>query len=207
MNVLNSTYDINWGAADGLKLQCAVTNSAAAQQHLPVCVNTSFPGYAGNWSMVDNHSATKPWSKGLTTATWFSEEDFGKHRENLTNKWSAELAFPIRANWTFLHGAKKEKGDRTTIDEGEVEDGDDDESVIIAGHGGLLDTSWAQDHSPDNFSRYDPNNGDAGEGRPRYWRIDFARAEHPHIYNLSASSSSSPSSFSSSPSAASAFPS
>jgi hypothetical protein len=35
------------------------------------------------------------------------------------------------------------------------------------------------------YNSYDPNLGDVGPGRPRYWWADFARAEHTRQYNIS----------------------
>ena len=50
MSVQNSTYDIKWGKPDGTSLAC--DNSGASWPALPTCVNTSFRGYAGNWTMA-----------------------------------------------------------------------------------------------------------------------------------------------------------
>jgi len=161
MNILNATYDINWGVPDGLHLNCVDNDTLASS--LPVCVNTSFPGYTGNWTMYDYSGATHNGDRsGMVTATAFDREAFGRfsgtgERNETTSVWTAEIAFPIASNW---------------------------EESASGRHGGLLDTSWSQDHSPSNYSRFDPNNGDAGSGRPVYWRIDFARAEHPRRYNL-----------------------
>ena len=34
------------------------------------------------------------------------------------------------------------------------------------------------------WNQYDPSLGDAGPGRPRYWWVNFARAEHPRTYTM-----------------------
>ncbi len=34
------------------------------------------------------------------------------------------------------------------------------------------------------WNQYDPGLGDAGPGRPRYWWVNFARAEHPRKYTF-----------------------
>lgn len=143
MNVLNATYDVNWGVPDGAGLQC---DKDGTKPYLPVCVNTSFPGYAGNWSMISNIPGLS--GGGLTTATAYDHDSFGKYIQPSASipSWSLEIAFPIRAH---------------------------------ANHGGLLDASGR------DYSQFDPNHGNAGPGRPRYWFLDFARAEHPRRYTLS----------------------
>ena len=78
-------YDILWGVADGDGLRCS-TNNTTPGQPLPVCVNTSFPGYSGTWSMAP----------ALRTATSYSSDDFGVYRYPYTT-WTLEIAFPIRA--------------------------------------------------------------------------------------------------------------
>lgn len=173
MNMLNATYDINWGAPDGLKLDCALNDTASEVSSLPVCVNTSFPGYAGNWSMFDYSDATRRGiAKGLVTATSYDVNQFGKFSgtghagQANVSVWTAEMAFPIRSSWSR----------RPVVGVGEGGGG---------WHGGLLDTTWSQDQTALNYSRFNPNNGDAGDGRPTYWRMDFARAEHPRRYNVS----------------------
>ena len=134
MNSLNATYDINWGVADGNGLQCQLNRTDG--QPLPVCVNTSFPGYAGTWTMYP----------GLQAATHYNQDDFGKYRYP-SSTWTLEIAFPIKA------------------------------TVV---HGGLL--SADQDTS---YAAYDPNKGGTVAGKmPRYWFVDFARAEHPRIYTI-----------------------
>ena len=141
MNFLNSTYDVNWGVPDGDGLSCDKSAGRDAP-YLPVCVNTSFPGYTGNWTMRGSNGS------GLRTATYAPPGTFSKYLGG--NFWSVEIAFPIRQS--------KDPG---------------------ASHGGLLDT----DSASNSYSKYDPNlpNIDA-PNLPRYWWIDFARAEHPRRY-------------------------
>lgn len=47
MNTLNATYDVNWGVPDNANLSCDETYKRE-KAYLPVCVNTTFSGYAGN---------------------------------------------------------------------------------------------------------------------------------------------------------------
>jgi hypothetical protein len=145
MNVKNATYDVNWGVPDQDGLSCD-KSSNRAKKYLPVCVNTSFPGYDGNWTMVSLGNRTN----GLHSATFASNQS--KYVEG--NSWTLEIAFPIR------------KG----VD-----------------HGGLLDT----DLDSNEYNRYNPNEAvknarrgttEATRRFPRYWWIDFARAEHPRQY-------------------------
>ncbi len=171
MNMLAATYDVNWGAPDGMRLKCAANDTEAHATALPVCVNTSFPGYPGNWSMHDSSGATtRGLAKGLVAATHYNQSWFGRFSgtghagQDNVSRWTAEIAFPIRSQW------------------GGVPEAD-------GNHGGLLDTTWSQDQTSGNYSRFDPNAGDAGAGRPQYWRVDFARAEHPRRYNVSAARS------------------
>ena len=89
MNVLNATYDVNWGVPDNADLACDDTNNRE-KPYLPVCVNTSFPGYAGNWTMKNRNSKGP---RGLRTATFFKQNMFGKYITN--NEWTLEIAFPI----------------------------------------------------------------------------------------------------------------
>jgi len=47
-------------------------------------------------------------------------------------------------------------------------------------HGGLIDSDPVRQPI---WNQYDPALGDAGPGRPRYWWVNFARAEHPRNYS------------------------
>ena len=49
MSAKNATYDVLWGVPDGWGLHC----DSGGGRVLPTCVNTSFPGYAGSWTMAD----------------------------------------------------------------------------------------------------------------------------------------------------------
>ena len=49
----NATYDIKWGKPDlAASLLCDDSGTGAGWPALPTCVNTSFGGYAGNWTMT-----------------------------------------------------------------------------------------------------------------------------------------------------------
>ena len=50
-----------------------------------------------------------------------------------------------------------------------------------AAHGGLLDADPTRQAE---WNQYDPALGDAGPGRPRYWWVNFAHAEHTRNYTL-----------------------
>ena len=94
MNTLNATYDVNWGVPDNAGLSCDDTNDGE-KEYLPVCVNTTFPGYSGNWTMKDiRGSDAAVNNKGLKTATDFDENTFAKYIEE--NEWTLEIAFPIQ---------------------------------------------------------------------------------------------------------------
>ena len=73
MNILNATYDVNWGVPDGDGLSCD-KSPEHSRSYVPVCVNTSFPGYSGNWSMKSDDSAYV----GLQTATNYDQKKFGR---------------------------------------------------------------------------------------------------------------------------------
>eukprot|EP00965_Chrysotila_dentata_P011572 378822-Pleurochrysis_carterae.AAC.1 len=88
MSAANATYDVLWGVPDGEGLQCA---RAGAPAYLPECVNTSFPGYAGNWSMA----STRGNSAGLRAATSFDQSQFGVYTYPYA-VWTLEVAFPMR---------------------------------------------------------------------------------------------------------------
>ena len=60
MSARNATYDVLWGVPDGAGLSCSDTPDGI----VPVCVNTSFPGYAGSWTMGN---VLMPGRAGLTT--------------------------------------------------------------------------------------------------------------------------------------------
>ena len=87
MNVLNATYDVNWGVPDDFSLNCDASGNHS-KHYLPVCVNTSSHFYAGNWTMHGGIS-------GLKTAT-HTYSEFGSDVPNATGFWTVELAFPIR---------------------------------------------------------------------------------------------------------------
>ena len=162
MGLLNCTYDIKWGKPDGVPLACGTGDAAVAPAY---CVNTSFHGYAGNWTMVAR--APPPAgggdAGGLRAATHFEPADFGRfvwgEQRPGGAGWSLEVAFPIRATANYST-----------------------EALGPSAHGGLLDADPSRQALYDAF---DPARGGAGPGRPRYWWVDFARAEHPQLYNKS----------------------
>lgn len=165
-------------------LQC---DGNASRPWLPVCVNTSFPGYAGSWSMVSSpplgasprNATVAPSPAGMRTATAFDPATFGRFVFP-NNIWTLEVAFPIRGG---------------------------------PHHGGLLDANVNEPSLQREYLQYDPNNNsstagtgarrghdrragvggstgaeDAAAGEvagaisPTYWWIDFARTEHPREY-------------------------
>lgn len=91
MNILNATYDVNWGVPDGDGLTCD-KSSNHSRSYIPVCVNTTFPGYSGNWSMKSDD----PDYVGLQTATNYDKKMFGIYKAG--NFWTLEIAFPIAAS-------------------------------------------------------------------------------------------------------------
>jgi hypothetical protein len=124
MSALNATYDVLWGVPDGEGLTCT-SASSTGPKIAPTCVNTSFPGYAGNWSMAARApSARGLRGGGLATATAFDSAQWGRYVSPHAT-WSAEVAFPLRSqDWGARGG----------------------------GHGGLLDgatpNALAADHDP-----------------------------------------------------------
>jgi hypothetical protein len=187
MSAQNATYDIKWGKPDGTPLAC--DNTGASWPALPTCVNTSFRGYAGNWTMATKlhpgpmadrlNNFTKPalmngsltagtrgstaWpiaaeDTGMISATAWVGEDYERYTFPYSH-WSAEIRFPIRQTpnyWTEGGG-------------------------YPVSHGGLIDSDPMRQK---DWNQYDPALGDAGPGRPRYWWVNFARAEHPRKYWL-----------------------
>ena len=81
MNILNATYDVNWGVPDQDDLQCDKSLNRSAP-YIPLCVNTSFPGYAGSWSMRSSISTTEV---GMQTATYYDKNKFGTNFSNNDN--------------------------------------------------------------------------------------------------------------------------
>lgn len=88
LSARNATYDVLWGVPDGESLIC----SREGRGPQPTCVNTSFPGYAGNWSMVSPGRS----GLGLTTATNYSTEQYGRYVSPYA-VWTAEMAFPLHS--------------------------------------------------------------------------------------------------------------
>lgn len=67
----------------------------------PTTVNTTFPGYPGNWTMkaADNGVA----AGGMTSATHYSKESYGVYTYP-SAMWSAEIAFPIHSTPGYSSG-------------------------------------------------------------------------------------------------------
>ena len=89
---LTFTLQVLWGVPDGEDLQCAHNSSS----ELPTCVNTSFPGYAGNWSMA-NTKTPGVRGGGLATATSYTPGEYGKYVHPFA-VWTAEMAFPLHSS-------------------------------------------------------------------------------------------------------------
>jgi hypothetical protein len=184
MSILNASYDIKWGKPDITPAKCDASGSGASWPALPTCVNTSFGGYAGNWSMATryhpgptnanppaliNGSATdgsrgttacvadQAGDTGMLTATSWDPEAFGKYRFP-SSEWSVEVRFPIRQTPGYSTSA-----------------------LGPGAHGGLLDADPARQAE---WDQYDPALGDPAPGRPRYWWVNFAKAEHLRLYTM-----------------------
>jgi len=152
MNVLNATYDVNWGVPDNSGAACNSINPDSEDYHghawLPPCTNTTDPSYpGGSWTMWSG----APQLSGLRTATSYEAEDFGQYKHPHA-EWSLEIAMPIRSGPGTPDGASQ-------------------------AHGGILSAAGGLD-----LLEFDPNAGGVVPGLPRYWYIDFARAEHPRAY-------------------------
>ena len=114
-----------------------------------------------NGSLTDGRRGTTDWSisaadTGMVSATtWETYEQYTFPY----SQWTAEIRFPIRQTpgyWT--------KGGGYPVS-----------------HGGLTDSDPVRQKE---WDQYDPSKGDAGPGRPRYWWVNFARAEHPKKYTF-----------------------
>lgn len=125
VSLQNATYDIKWGKPDQTSLLCDASGTGAGWPALPTCVNTSFGGYAGNWSMATklhpgptvglrhttpalmNATLTPPsqgstaWraaaeDTGLLSATAWEPLSYARYRYPHAI-WTAEIRFPIRS--------------------------------------------------------------------------------------------------------------
>ena len=91
MNVLNATYDVNWGIPAFEGLVCDNTGDHSAKPYAPVCKNTTFStNPPNNWTMVGG-------STGLQSATAYDEESYGEYVPG-RSIWTLEIAFPIHGN-------------------------------------------------------------------------------------------------------------
>ena len=192
MSAQNATYDIKWGVPDCTQGLVCDRTAGDSWPALPTCYNTSFqqtaPGHGNTqsgWTMatklhpgdmtkngprsaVMNASLTNAsrggtaWpvaaeDTGMVTATAWVPTDYERPTFPYT-QWSAEVRFPIRQTpnyWTQGGG-------------------------YPTSHGGLIDSDPVRQPI---WNQYDPALGDAGPGRPRYWWVNFARAEHPRNYS------------------------
>lgn len=152
--MLNSTYDIKWGKPDMTALACSTNGTDWPA--LPTCVNTSFPGYAGSWTMATanhphNGSAT-PGTQGNTSSDHAGDAGLisGTSWEPAAwnsfvfphSAWSLEVRFPIRQT-----------------------PGYSTRSPGPGDHGGLLDADPVRQSE---WNKFDPALGDPGVGRPRF---------------------------------------
>ena len=94
----------------------------------------------------------------MVSATAWVPHDYEKFTFP-SSEWTAEIRFPIRqtANYSTRAGG------------------------YPTAHGGLTDADPVRQKI---WDQYDPSKGDAGLGRPRYWWVNFARAEHPKKYTF-----------------------
>ena len=184
MNLLNSTYDIKWGKPDQTSLRCGVSPLAEETwPALPTCVNSSVKYYNGTWTMASqripgpysgiNATHAVPATTGTTAAGSAHAGDTGLLSATAwdvsafdtytypNSMWSLEIRFPIRQTPNYSTQPLSQLGS--------------------GAHGGLLDADPKRQHE---WNAYDPALGDAGLGRPRYWWVNFARAEHPRNYTL-----------------------
>lgn len=93
MSARNATYDVLWGVPDGEGLNCS--SASDPQPFLPVCTNTSFPGYPGSWTMWNARRPGQLSGGGLTSATAYNTSEYGQFASPFA-VWTAEIAFPIR---------------------------------------------------------------------------------------------------------------
>lgn len=199
LSARNATYDVLWGVPDGEDLAClksapppglksGVPPSPPPLQ-VPVCVNTSFPGYAGSWTMATGRRGAPG---GLLTATHYRAADYGRHVAPYA-VWTAELRFPLRAgrgDAGHTRGEAGEADEAGKADEvgegGEVGEVGEGGEAVKGGddgswHGGLLDAGFPYPERA--FAGADPASLPAGSShRPVYWHFDLSRAEHPRKY-------------------------
>lgn len=114
VSIRNATYDVLWGVPDGEGLAC---DSGSGPSYLPSCVNTSFHGYRGNWTML-NPSEPGLRGGGLVVATHYEPSDYAAFTLPWA-VWTVEMAFPIRAGPG--HGGLLSAGPETEQVEGEFD--------------------------------------------------------------------------------------
>jgi hypothetical protein len=92
VSVRNATYDVLWGVPDGDSRQC---DGGRGPAYLPTCVNTSFPGYRGSWTMLNTQRAGRV-GGGLSVATQYDPEQYGRFASPAAT-WTVEMALPLRS--------------------------------------------------------------------------------------------------------------
>ena len=103
MGLLNCTYDIKWGKPDGVPLACGTGDATVAPAY---CVNTSFHGYAGNWTWPARRrrppaAATRAaCARRRTSSRPTSAGSCGRAAAGRRGL-SLEVAFPIRATANY----------------------------------------------------------------------------------------------------------
>lgn len=92
LSARNATYDVLWGVPDGEGLLC--TKTPLPSPKVPICVNTSFAGYDGTWTMATRDPRAPG---GLKTAISYSRGEYGRFHAPYA-LWTAELRFPMRSS-------------------------------------------------------------------------------------------------------------
>ena len=188
MSAQNATYDIKWGKPDGSSVVACAKNGSSWPA-LPTCYNSSFA--SGGWTMATKlhpgdtnkdksapalmNASLTPGGRGTTAwpvaahdtgmvaATTWVPQDYEKYTFP-SSQWTAEIRFPIRQTPTYSTEA----------------------GGYPLSHGGLIDADPVRQEV---WDQYDPSKGDAGPGRPRYWWVDFASAQHSKKYTFADGSS------------------
>jgi hypothetical protein len=124
--------------------------------------NTTEPALM-NGSLTAGARGTTEWPRagddtGMLAATAWVAQDYERYTFPYS-QWTAEIRFPIRQtpNYSTRGGG------------------------YPTAHGGLIDADPVRQKE---WDQCDPALGDAGPGRPRYWWVNFARAEHPKKFTF-----------------------
>jgi hypothetical protein len=166
MSATNGTYDVLWRATDPSTPGEGGVPCNASVPWRPEggvwCSNSSDhdAGFSGDWTMAPAlRSAARLNVSGAASDPVVDDRgDFPfTPRSVPAPRWTAEVAFPISA------------------------------AASGPAHGGLTDTERSV--APGgvlDFSRFDPNRTPPNSTRPRYWRANFARTQHPLARGLGA---------------------